>query len=487
MRLPSVRTMASADRLGRVVGSWCRASPRGPPPTTPTDTFVADNYAELRARLCSRPGCRPSWAVAAPRTPSYATCSATWRTTAARLRWRCRCTRIRSSSRLALASRACAGRGVPSPRRRRGAHFGHQWRLRLARRIGRAEKVDGGYRITAASLRQRRAGRRPLHDDGHLRRSDRRSHRSSLRHSAHARGSRSRHLANARHAWHGSHDVAGRRVRAGRRRRRRGARPAAGAPSSTSSPRRLAADLLRLRRRRRGRARSGAARGGRRRDDPRPRSWSARWRRAGGRTAGAPSDDRRGRRRPHGTETTNQRAHRPDARRPGGHQDGRARAWRSPAGPASSEASGLERLFRDVQGARYHPLRGSAQLATRAGSLSVWTSTTRRRHYSRKETAMHVQTSFAGCIGLLAAWLLAGAPCAQADVVTDANAKAADIASRHPATPDRGEDDGHRPGLGVRGRQRDHRAVPAVPREDQRRRRAPRWTPRWRRRHGPRC
>src|ERR687891_233758 len=38
-------------------------------------------------------------------------------------------------------------------------------------------------------------------------------------------------------------------------------------------------------------------------------------------------------------------------------------------------------------------------------------------------------------IGLLAALILAGAPVAGADVVTDANAKAAEIASRHPATP----------------------------------------------------
>ena len=37
--------------------------------------------------------------------------------------------------------------------------------------------------------------------------------------------------------------------------------------------------------------------------------------------------------------------------------------------------------------------------------------------------------------GFLAALVLAGAPAAGADVVTDANAKAAEIASRHPATP----------------------------------------------------
>jgi hypothetical protein len=40
-----------------------------------------------------------------------------------------------------------------------------------------------------------------------------------------------------------------------------------------------------------------------------------------------------------------------------------------------------------------------------------------------------------GWIGLMAAAMLAVAPGAFADVVTDANAKAADIASRHPATP----------------------------------------------------
>src|SRR5882762_1481001 len=38
-------------------------------------------------------------------------------------------------------------------------------------------------------------------------------------------------------------------------------------------------------------------------------------------------------------------------------------------------------------------------------------------------------------IGLLAAAMLAGALCAHADVVTDANARAAEIASKHPATP----------------------------------------------------
>ena len=38
-------------------------------------------------------------------------------------------------------------------------------------------------------------------------------------------------------------------------------------------------------------------------------------------------------------------------------------------------------------------------------------------------------------IGLLVVMILAGAPGAHADIVTDANARAADVASRHPATP----------------------------------------------------
>ena len=64
------------------------------------------------------------------------------------------------------------------------------------------------------------------------------------------------------------------------------------------------------------------------------------------------------------------------------------------------------------------------------------------------------------CLWVLVAMLLSVvAPAARADVVTDANAKAADIASRHPGTAHRREDDGHRAGLGLRGRQRDHRAL----------------------------
>src|SRR5258705_4052311 len=48
-------------------------------------------------------------------------------------------------------------------------------------------------------------------------------------------------------------------------------------------------------------------------------------------------------------------------------------------------------------------------------------------------TNHHWRTTAGVCA--LALSFLAGAPGARADVVTDANAKAADIASRHPATP----------------------------------------------------
>jgi hypothetical protein len=52
----------------------------------------------------------------------------------------------------------------------------------------------------------------------------------------------------------------------------------------------------------------------------------------------------------------------------------------------------------------------------------------------RKENAMLGHRTRAW-IGLLAVLLLAGAPGARADVVTDANAKAAEVTSKHPATP----------------------------------------------------
>jgi hypothetical protein len=51
-----------------------------------------------------------------------------------------------------------------------------------------------------------------------------------------------------------------------------------------------------------------------------------------------------------------------------------------------------------------------------------------------EETAMFSQRARAW-IGPLAAVILAAAPCAHADVVTDSNAKAAEIASRTPSTP----------------------------------------------------
>src|SRR2546430_4775782 len=47
----------------------------------------------------------------------------------------------------------------------------------------------------------------------------------------------------------------------------------------------------------------------------------------------------------------------------------------------------------------------------------------------------NIHWRFNAGLWLLAAWLLAGAPPARADVVTDANAKAADIAAKLPSTP----------------------------------------------------
>ena len=81
--------------------------------------------------------------------------------------------------------------------------------------------------------------------------------------------------------------------------------------------------------------------------------------------------------------------------------------------------------------------------------------------------------------------MLAGAPSAHADVVTEANAKAADVASSTPR-PDRGKDDGHRPGLGIRGGQRHQRTLSLLSHEDHGAP-APRWRPRSRPRRGRRC
>ena len=56
-----------------------------------------------------------------------------------------------------------------------------------------------------------------------------------------------------------------------------------------------------------------------------------------------------------------------------------------------------------------------------------------------------------------------------------------------PARPPAVSDDGHRAGLGLRGRQRDHRALSRRRARAQRRRRAPRSRPRSRRQRGRRC
>jgi hypothetical protein len=73
--------------------------------------------------------------------------------------------------------------------------------------------------------------------------------------------------------------------------------------------------------------------------------------------------------------------------------------------------------------ARDHPLRAPPSVDTRDGSPSV-----------RKENEMRSHRTRAW-IGFLATVMLAAAPGAGADVVTDANARAAEVASKHPATP----------------------------------------------------
>ena len=235
-----------------------------------------------------------------------------------------------------------------------------------------------------------------------------------------------------------------------------------------------------------------AARGGRPpRTTPASRSWSARMENelaaarmalrqmidaAGGRARGD-RDDQRGDDRPGGG-------------RPGGDPDRRGRDGGGRRAPASTADLGLERLFRDVQGARYHPLRGSAQrrYAGRAGPRSGRERVGLHRRRSKGADDMKtIRGLVSAGIGLLAVVILAGAPGAHADVVTDANAKAADIVSRIPAPP-----------ITVRMMAIVQVSVfeavnaitgryPRAAREDRRRRRAPRWMRRSRRRRAPRC
>ena len=75
-------------------------------------------------------------------------------------------------------------------------------------------------------------------------------------------------------------------------------------------------------------------------------------------------------------------------------------------------------------------MQGSGTAVKVEGGCGV----TVRKVFRKKEKAMLSQRTRAW-IGFLAAMILAGAPGARADVVTDANATAADIASKHPATP----------------------------------------------------
>jgi hypothetical protein len=98
---------------------------------------------------------------------------------------------------------------------------------------------------------------------------------------------------------------------------------------------------------------------------------------------------------------------------------------------------GFERLFRDVQGARYHPVRGPGQARHSGAWPSAWMSTShpRREAPGRRQHMRITRWPISACFGVLAAAMLAGAPGAHADAVTDANARAAEVVSRHPSTP----------------------------------------------------
>ena len=96
--------------------------------------------------------------------------------------------------------------------------------------------------------------------------------------------------------------------------------------------------------------------------------------------------------------------------------------------------SGSSGSFATCRRARYHPLQEKPQ--------TVFTGTLRPR--SRRERLIptgpqkgerNAQPPTVHGSVVLTAVLLAAAPPAHADVVTDANAKAAEVASRHPATP----------------------------------------------------
>ena len=136
-------------RPGGAVASACRSVRRR---STPSDSFVADNYALLQAsRAWSRPACRASSAAAAPRCASSPRCCAI-------LAHACSSTALAFSMhthQVAIPAwrwrhqKVAAVEPLLQADRGRAAHPALQRRLGLDRRLRHsATKVEGGYRIT---------------------------------------------------------------------------------------------------------------------------------------------------------------------------------------------------------------------------------------------------------------------------------------------------------------------------------------------------
>ena len=167
------------------------------------DTFVADNYAELRAHRVFSAGVpvelggggasHDELADALRILATY--CSST----ALALSMHTHQVLIAG---LAVAPRAGAGRTVSPPRGGRGAGSGVERWVGLGRGLGHRRK--GRRRLSdhrAQGLRQRRARGRPADDDGDLRRPGGGTDRSSFRDPADGAGSEGPgHVADARHA-----------------------------------------------------------------------------------------------------------------------------------------------------------------------------------------------------------------------------------------------------------------------------------------------
>jgi hypothetical protein len=135
---------------------------------------------------------------------------------------------------------------------------------------------------------------------------------------------------------------------------------------------------------------------------------------------------------------------------------------------------GLERLFRDVQGARYHPLRESAQV-TYTGRVALGVDVNGFDSVRKRRKGVNDMKMLNRLIGLVAVVILVAAQGAQADIVTDANARAAEMVSRVPAPPSRSSRPPARPPAAI------PRSGPSSPRP-----RGPRWRQRSRRRRAPR-